>query len=198
MVLIVNSDSISSSLKCIELLVKAVGYCSDEKEIDSIMHIISEKTKPLLKVDDPRVKYMQANLPNFGNIEPHKSPEESEALYNQLMEESAEGGVAEAEYQHACRLYESGKLNEAVALYQNSADKGYPPSQYCYGLAMFNGVGISKDTEEGLKYIKLSAGRLDDYALEFLVNLYDEGNSQGDIQSHNHYLKLLSWAESQI
>jgi TPR repeat protein len=176
-------------------LSRAYGYCHKEKDQDVIGVLISEKLEVLIKTDDPRVKHLQATLPNLGSQESYVNAEAFDLAYDKLMKEAADGGVAEAQYQYACRLYEQGNLSEAVGLYREAADKGYPPAQYCYGLDRYNGVGTDKNIVEGLKYIKLAAGRLDEYALAFLVELYSKDSSEEGTGNHQLYLKMLSWVE---
>ena len=80
--------------------------------------------------------------------------------YYTLLENSAKKGCKEAQYIIANKLYDEKKYIDAILLYKKSADKGFAPSQWCYGIDTFNGIKniYKRDIEEGLEYISYSAG----------------------------------------
>ena len=182
-------------IRLISTLIKAMGYCSDQENYKALGKITKHTFEQVDNSDDLRLKYLQSKLDNCGEKQPFDNESELEEKYNALIEESAKAGVAESQYLYACRLYESSLYTDASLLYKLSANQGYPPSQYCFGLDLFNGVGVKKNPEEGLHYIELAAGRLYEFALDFLIALYSEDDSKLGIMKYELYSKMLRWVE---
>ncbi|GGX75255.1 hypothetical protein GCM10011309_26840 [Litorimonas cladophorae] len=186
-----DSDEIKSNVKFVECLIDALGYC-DAETYDLIFEITDKKLASLLKSNPQKFAYLEAYLSR-----PGMPDEKMEAWYNDKMRQSSEAGVAEAQYQHACRLWERGDHEAAVNLYKASADQGFPKSQYCYGLGLRDGVGVPQDKAKGLFYIELAAGRLYEYALEYLIGLYRDDLSNEGRQKFTLYSEMLRWSESE-
>ena len=55
-------------------------------------------------------------------------------------------------------------------LYKISADAGYAPAQWCFGLNSINGTGMTKNISEGIFYIRMSAEQRYEEAVNFMLN----------------------------
>lgn len=185
----VANERVESDVALVEILMDSLGYC-DEETSSIIMKIVESKLESLAKSQHPKVAYLQAHLPQFG-----KDSEELDLRFNSLMKVSSDAGVAEAQYEHACRHWERGEHQTAISLYKVSAEQGYPPSQYCYGLGLYDGIGIEKNEIEGLHFIELAAGQLYNLALEFLLSRYQDDASAKHIEKRGLYSKMLVWSE---
>ena len=168
--------------------------CIVSSEDDSI----KEKILKLLNIEyknESCVEYVQAML--LGGFSSSKEEKAYCDKYYLLLEKSANKGCKEAQYIVANRLYDEGKFIEALKLYKESANNGYAPSQWCYGLDSFNGIeGVIKpDIEKGLLYITYSAGQLYAYAVEFLIDIYTKGykNIEPDESKAKFYKRMLKW-----
>ena len=187
-----DKERIDAEVKLVGLLLDALG-CSDAHTYDTLFQMIETKLNALSKTDHSEIAYLQAHLPLQ---QPAKlSSADFDARFNALMKQSADAGCAEAQYHHACRLWERGEFKAAISLYKASANQGFPQSQYCYGLGLRDGVGIEQDRAEGLFYIELSAGRLYNYALEYLIVLYRDDESAEGRANLDLYLQMLAWSE---
>ena len=171
-------------------IIKSLDYAmslGDETCLrDEILLTIDKEYK-----NHPCHGYVQAIL--LGGF---KTPEDEKNYENKLLE-SSKKGCKEAQYLIANRLYDDGKYIEALKLYKESANSGYAPSQWCYGLDHFNGIKgvLQPNVEKGLTYISYSAGQLYDYAIEFLIDIYSKG-SQGikpDNKKVEYYKTMLKW-----
>ena len=191
----VNSCIFSSTLERVNLeeIIKSLD-CIVSLEDDSI----KKKIFKLLNLEyknEPCVEYIQAMLlDGFSNSSKEKIFYEK---YYSLLENSANKGCNEAQYIVANKLYDAGKFLEALKLYEESANSGYAPSQWCYGLDNFSGIdGVLKpDIEKGLTYITYSAGQLYAYAVEFLIDIYTKGykNIEPDESKAEFYKRMLNW-----
>ena len=185
-----DSDETKAEAKLVEMLIDTLGYC-DEDTYELISQVAKKKLKSLQNLKPKKLAYIEAYLPNSA-----LSSDELDTWFNAKMKQSSDAGVPEAQYQHACRLWERGDHTAAVDLYKASADQGYPKSQYCYGLGLRDGVGISQDKTKGLFYIELAAGRLYSYALEYLIVLYRDNQSVEGGEKFKLYSKMLTWSQS--
>lgn len=176
-------DEIIKSLDCIVSL-----------EDDSIKEKILKQLNLEYK-SEPCVEYVQAML--LGGFSSSKEEKAYYDKYYSLLEKSANKGCKEAQYIVANKLYDEGKFAEALKLYKESANNGYAPSQWCYGLDSFNGIeGVLKqDIEKGLLYITYSAGQRYAYAVEFLIYIYTKGykNIGPDESKAKFYKRMLKW-----
>ncbi|MBC3808973.1 sel1 repeat family protein [Undibacterium seohonense] len=93
----------------------------------------------------------------------------------ELLRLAAEGGCPEAQYSHGCKLYDEGKISEAIDFYFQSAQEDYAPAQWCYGLDVLHGNGIEKNEIVGLRYIRMAAEQRYQYAVEFMIDSYTNG-----------------------
>lgn len=185
-------DEVRSGVKLVEHLLDALGYC-DSQTYEIIYNIIVAKLKGLKKSNPKELAYLQACLPQTTDM----SSDEVEAWYNAKVKEGSDAGDPAAQYEHACRLWEGTDYIAAVKLYETSAEQGHPKSQYCYGLGLFDGIGIAQNKAKGLHYIELAAGRLYDLALEYLIEFYrDETTPEGQEQ-FKHYSKMLIWSQNE-
>ncbi len=185
-----DSDETKSKTNLVECLIDVLGYC-DAETYELISKITTTKLKDLEKHKSKKFAYLQAHLPP-----PAMSSDELDTWFNAKMKQSSDAGVPEAQYQQACRFWERGDHTAAVDLYKASADQGYPKSQYCYGLGLRDGVGIAQDKPKGLFYIELAAGRLYNYALEYLLGLYRDDLSVEGREKFKLYSNMLTWSES--
>ena len=186
-----DDEQTESEIVLVGLLLDALGYCGEDS-YDIILQIADTKLKALAKSGHPKFAYLQAHMPQFG-----MDAEEQELRFNSLIKQSSDAGVPQAQYEHACRLWEQDEHLAAVALYKASADKGFPPSQYCYGLGLFNGVGILKNETTGLYFIELAASRLYNLALEFLKGHYGNDLSVQGRKKFKLYSNMLIWSQKQ-
>ena len=142
-----DSEDIETDVALAEILIEAYGYC-DEENSDIIYGMVNKTLTKISSSGHPKTAYLQAYMPQFG-----QEDSDLDSRFNALIKQSSDAGVPEAQYTHACRLYERGDYSAAVDLYKVSADRGYPPSQYCYGLGLYDGLGIDKNEREGLHFI---------------------------------------------
>ena len=184
----------NSDFKYLESLSEALSYASVGENVECIEKIIHTFISKYEKEEIPEITYMKAI--NLNLFEKNLSEVDIEKKYNQLIDLSAKQGCKEALYIKACRLYECEEFSEAIELYKKSMHKGYPPAMWCYGLDRFWGIEnvLAKDAAEGLKYIKLSAGLLYEYALEFLLDAYENGKEtiEKDAEKADYYRALLA------
>lgn len=180
----------------IEHLIRAHESCSDEKRREIISEIIAHLISPLVSRRNPKALYLKAGLANLGEEE-HLSEFEFDKLWLSLIKESADGGCPEAQYKLGCELYEKNEYHEAVDLYRRAALQGYGPAQWCYGVDILNGIGTAKDLTTGIRYIKYAAEKLNENALNFLIDAIQ--NNQHQLPAHTdelvYYQTLLQTAE---
>ena len=167
-------ELIDSDLTEVEALIEAYYCCSDEDRGDQLAALVKNILKPLVQAKVAKALWLQACLPNAGNEGPICDTD-FETQWLSLIKEAAFGGCAEAQYSYGCELYDEGKYDEAHSLYQKSAAQGYAPSLWCYGLEIINGIGETKNISKGLYYIRLAAENRYEYAVEFLIRAYTEG-----------------------
>ena len=190
-----DNENIGNDVKLVGQLLDAYGNC-DEDSSEVIYQLAYTKLQTILKGGHPRAPYLQALMPILESDDKYDvSVSEHDAQFNALMKQSADAGVPQAQYEHACRLYEQGHHRAAVRLYKLSADNGFPPSQYCYGLDVYNGVGTDANEVEGLHFIELAAGRLYNLAIEFLIHLYRDDKSGEGSKKFDLYSRMLVWSE---
>lgn len=184
-----DNENIESEITLVDRLIDVLGYC-DVDSYETISQLADTKLKALAQSGHPKLPYLHAYMPQIG-----MEGGELDKRFNELIKQSSDSGVPQAQYTHACHLYECGDFHSAVNLYKLSADNGFPPSQYCYGLDLYNGVGIHKNESEGLYFIELAAGRLYNLALEFLIGIFQNDSSVDGKKKFEHYSKMLSWSE---
>ena len=158
-----------------ESLIKAYTYADKVKHQKIIIILVREILSPFIKIRHPKALWLQASLPNFGKPRLRKlSSENYENHWRALIKESAEGGCAEAQYTYGCTIYDEEKYGEAVVFYRLSAESGYAPAQWCFGLNTLNGTGVDKNESLALFYIVCAAEQHYQYAVEFLLRCYEE------------------------
>lgn len=166
---------IESELKQAELILEALGWCSDEHRYDALMSMAKEILKPYWRKSHPRAIWLKAGMPNLGEDSPPLEESEFDKRHSDLLRLAAEGGCPEAQYRHGCNLYDSGDISDAVKFYFKAAQKDYAPAQWCYGLDVFHGNGIEKNEQIGLSYIRLAAEQRYTYAVEFMIDALENG-----------------------
>ncbi|MEE9494755.1 MAG: hypothetical protein V3W04_15455 [Gammaproteobacteria bacterium] len=178
-------------MKLADLLSQAIGYCSEDQS-EVLQKMLRKILEAPFEEGDFYAKFLKA-------ISLNKIDSASEKLYETLLHDCAAGGISEAQYIYGCILYDKGKQDEAIKYYLISANNGYSKSQWCYGTDLFHGTGgLQKDEAEGLFYIELAAGQLNNYALEFLVDLYsrENGSIRKCSRKAKKYSMMLEWAEN--
>jgi len=184
-----DKDEIESQVILIGILIDAIGYC-DEQSSEIITELAERKLEALKQSDHPCVAFLQAHMPQVG-----MTSENCDERYNRLVKQSSDAGCPEAQYRLGCQIWEAGQFEAAVNLYKASAETGFPPSQYCYGLGLLIGEGVEKDEEKGLHLIELAAHRLYDLALEFLIGRLDGDLSVDGKKKLKLYKTMLKWSE---
>lgn len=95
-------------------------------------------------------------------------------------------------------------IQKANSWYKKAADLDYDSSQYQYGLNAFNGNGMEKNIDEGLKYLRLAGHNNNYLAQEALGIIYCSGlNIEKDTQVGWYWLDKLinnkdSFAKSSV
>jgi hypothetical protein len=178
-----------------EEILKVLDYIvSNEVTVclrNEILSILDKEYK-----NDPCYFYVKALLlKGYTNA---KEEEVYEKTYYNYMLKSSNMGCKQAQYIIANRLYEKKQFHEAVGLYKKSAENGYAPSQWCFGIDTFNGIEnvVEANPTRGIEYIEYSAGQLYEYAIEFLIELYSLGHEEiePDAKKVLFYKKSLKWA----
>ena len=123
----------------------------------------------------PRALWLKSGMPNLGENSAPLDEKEFDERYIDLIRLAAEGGCPEAQYRHGCNLYDSGKVSEAVKFYFKAAQEDYAPAQWCYGLDVLHGNGVDKNEQLGLSYIRMAAEQRYVYAVEFMIDAYENG-----------------------
>jgi len=178
---------IENNLRQAESVLDALGWCSDEKQYDSLLAMVKEILEPYLHKSHPRALWLKSGMPNLGENS-SLNEEDFNAKYIELLRLSAEGGCPEAQYRHGCNLYEDGRITEAVNLYFQAAQNDYAPAQWCYGLDSLHGNGTEKNEVVGLSYILLAAEQRYEHAVEFMIDAY-----QNRKYGFNDGLELQKW-----
>lgn len=91
-----------------------------------------------------------------------------------LLKESADAGIKDAQFRYAFALREKESFdkNEFVKYLTLAADNGLDNARYNLGDLYVNGkLGIDKDVEKGLRYLRLAAYNNHHGAVEMLSNL---------------------------
>lgn len=78
--------------------------------------------------------------------------------------DNSDENVVEVDYREALNLYELA----------TEIDEGCGYAYYKIGLIYYFGFGVRKDEEAGMEYIRKAADLDEDYAIDFLDNLYEE------------------------
>jgi|GEM_PF-4593972 len=156
-----------------EMLIKASEWTSKPKISSILIKRITKLLKPFLKKGHPRAMWLKAQLPNLGESK-LLTEKQFDQRWFALIQESAENGCAEAQYQYGCHLYDLNQIKEALELYHLSAVQDYAPSQWCYGLDTLSGAGTEKNEAIALQYISLAAEQCYPYALDFMLRAHQE------------------------
>jgi TPR repeat protein len=164
-----------SKLKEAELLLDSASYSASEKRYKIIIKLVREILKPYIKKKHPSALWLKASMPNLGEKK-ILSNEQFEKKRLSLVKKAAFGGCKEAQYDYGCELYNKKAYVKALKFYKKSAKQGYAPAQWCFGLDTVYGIGVDKDQEKGLYYIRLSAEQRYEFAVDFLIRNYKEGN----------------------
>lgn len=168
----------------------------EEKDYEDVLKVVKSKFQRLKKPLNPQLEFLRLRLPNLGR-DLIESEEELDSLRLAIIKKGVDANIPEADYHFACHLYEQRQFESAVKLYKRSADKGYAPSQHCYGLDRYHGIAnLEANKVEGLKYLELAAGRLYELSIEFLVALYQSDDSKLGRERFKLYSKMLSWTEA--
>jgi len=186
-----DNMNINEDIEYYSYLVNALDYASE----DNRKHL-SVLLEPIFKANTSELEacliYQKAML-----INNHEKEYENEKEYEKLLKLSAKGKCKEGQYLVANRLYEKKHYQEATQLYKESALQGYAPSQWCYGIDLFRGIEgeLKRNEVLGLKYIQYSAGQLYEYAVEFLVESYTNGNGiiVKNKEKSEYYSRMLGW-----
>lgn len=189
---------IESELRRAELILEALGWCSDEGQYDSLLAMAKEILRPYWAKSHSRALWLKSGMPNLGEDSPPLDENDFDKKYVDLVRFAAEGGCPEAQYRHGCNLYDSGKISEAVKFYSKSAQEDYAPAQWCYGLDVLHGNGVDKDEKVGLSYIRMAAEQRYEYAVEFMVETYKNGkygfiNEKSELQKWQHILPFCEY-----
>ena len=94
---------------------------------------------------------------------------------------AANSGHVESKYQLG-KLYAYGapfilqNLIRAAKCFKEAADGGIALAQYQFGIYSFNGTGVEKNVEEGMRYLELAASQNIGAAANFLAEIYLRGN----------------------
>ncbi|MEP4051079.1 MAG: hypothetical protein ABJN22_02425 [Litorimonas sp.] len=188
-----NSENSNDRL-VISLLQDTLDHCEAD-DYQTLIDIVRSKFEKLKKPLTPQSEFLKLRLPNLGENR-NISNTDFDELRLSIIKKGLSVGIPEAEYHYACYLYEGKNYSDAIKLYKNSADNGYPPSQHCYGLDLFYGIGdIPANKKEGLKYLSLAAGQLYDLSIEFFIELYREDNSHEGKDKFELYTRMLSWSK---
>lgn len=162
---------IESDLRQAELILDALGWCSDDNQYDSLLSMVKKILAPYWSAAHPRALWLKSGMPNLGEDD-SLSVQAFDAKYIELLRLAAEGGCPEAQYRYGCNLYEEGRISEAVNFYFQAAQEDYAPAQWCYGLDILHGNGAEKNEMVGLFYIRLAAEQRYEYAVEFMIDAY--------------------------
>ena len=160
----------------IRCLIDALAYCDNEERYETLLNIIINLINGISPENNGVLLWLKTRIPHFGENGIHGN-EVLEQRLRELLKKSATLGCKEAQYEFACLLYEEGSKEEAIDLYRCSALQGYAPAQWVFGLDTLNGVGSSKNFEQGKFFIELSAAQGYEYAVEFLISSYQHGTS---------------------
>lgn len=185
-----DENSYNSELLGTLLLIDAQAFAYGD-ELETLDSIIDAHVANLSPEDQ---KYV-STLRSFG---PELTDKTVDDKYNQLNAECAAIGFPGAQYQTGCRLREQGKSELALELFKSAANQGHAASQYCFGLQTFYGDGTAKDEAAGLIYIEMAAGRLYEYALDFLIGLYGPEGARPNPEREALYSKMLAWAKNPL
>lgn len=162
---------INSDLRQAELILEALGWCSNEQQYDALLDMAKVLLAPYISRSLPRALWLKSSMPNLGEDSP-LSEEAFDTKYDELLRIAAQGGCPEAQYRHACNLYDRGAIAEAVGFYFESAKSDYAPAQWSYGIDTLHGNGTDKNESVGLSFIRLAAEQRYQHAVEFLIDAY--------------------------
>lgn len=160
-------------LQQVKYLLAATYSSPTPERRDTLITWIRELLDPLVKNKVPEAMYLSTRLPY---------EEDGSIVFSSCRDTmldtiiyAAKGGCKEAQYQYACQLYEQGNSSDAIRLYKKSADKGFAPAQWCYGIDKLHGIGCRKSVPEGIKYIQSAAAQKNTFAMDFLIRAYRDG-----------------------
>jgi TPR repeat protein len=90
------------------------------------------------------------------------------------LERSANNGLKEAQFELGRMLIENKEEKEGIKWLRKGVENIDIPSNFLYGLCLFNGIGIDENKEMGLKFINAAAK--DQYipAIEFMISYNKE------------------------
>lgn len=95
---------------------------------------------------------------------------------------------------YAKSLINQGKYLDAAKLLRPLADGGNAEAQYLEATLFFDGKGVAKNEENGIKYATLSANQRYEKGILLLVDYYEKVNEQKYIQTIEKYLKPVEYA----
>lgn len=150
------------------------GYCSEEvaKSIQEL--------DILAKSGDVTAQYQLGGL----LFEDVKAPIRNGVKSQQILEaeywlkKAADSGLDKAQYLLG-KLYASYIYQDDVSAffwYKKAAEQGYAQACRSVGQAYFNGIGVTEDTQEGMKWITKAAEQGDFFAQRDLALKYRDGS----------------------
>lgn len=189
---------VESELRQAELILDALGWCTDENQYGALLAMAREILEPYWAISHPRALWLKTGMPNLGEDTPPLDGAEFDRKYNEIIRLSAEGGCPEAQYRYGCNLSELGELSKAAEFYFKAAQEDYAPAQWCYGLGVLNGYGVDKNEKIGLNYILMAAEQRYEYAVEFMIDAYQTGrygfsNEESELQKWQRILPFCEY-----
>lgn len=100
-----------------------------------------------------------------------------------------------SDYDDGLQAYENGDYQEAIKLWDQSANDGDSNSQEKLGELYYNGLGVPQDYKEAARLYTLSANQGNDVAQILLALMYESG--QGVSQNYEEAQRLLTLSASQ-
>jgi TPR repeat protein len=84
------------------------------------------------------------------------------------------------------------RIKTAVEIFKETADKGNPSAQLRYGICLWQGEGITANSFEALKYLKMSAKQENSTAMYVIGKAYFNGGNgiEQDMEKGAEYLKM--------
>lgn len=110
-------------------------------------------------------------------------------------EKAAERGDALAMYRLGILYYQNEGYGEAFQWLSKSAADGVVEGMYATGLMYLNGVGVERDDDEGVKWLRMAAGQGMPEARKALDALHDVPETK-DVDRSRHRSAVLSRSEA--
>jgi localization factor PodJL len=94
------------------------------------------------------------------------------------LDARAAGGDAEAQYDYATELYQSGDTKGAVSWLEKSAKQGNAKAQLQLGSLYLKGAGVTRNIMQARKWLEMAANNGDALAMHDLAVLYSGGEGR--------------------